>query len=168
MKYILKLFNDLVLFSDLRLPYHCQTISVSMKNEPLSLEGSRQGTYQISNLVNGKPSWKSPSQGIWYIPLFERWVIGSSAEIGTAATQGIFSEAEVKISVRKFALPYDYEVSCEYYNGNWSNLEKEKWLVADKNDLIVNCTNITGSQTFRIHTYVIETNYDTRSTISMN
>ena len=52
-----------------------------MKNGALASQGSRQGMYQISDPINGKPSWTSNSRAIWYL-LTEIWFIGDLENIG--------------------------------------------------------------------------------------
>ena len=47
----------------------------------MSNEGYRQGIYQISDPINGKQSWTSGSNAIWYEQ--GDWVIGDLEDIGT-------------------------------------------------------------------------------------
>ena len=35
-----------------------------------------QGTYQLSEQINGKPSWKSSTNAIWWYPEGKGWLIG--------------------------------------------------------------------------------------------
>ena len=53
-----------------------------LKNGALSKQGSRQGTYQINQIVNGKISWTSTSQAIWYLPAYNSWCIGQLDWLG--------------------------------------------------------------------------------------
>ena len=53
-----------------------------MKNDVLSHQGSIQGIYQISDPINGKQSWTSGSNAIWYGQ--GQWHIGSLDAIGTS------------------------------------------------------------------------------------
>ena len=41
-----------------------------------------EGKYEKSAPVHGKPTWTSTSDGIWYIPEFDYWVIGQKEDIG--------------------------------------------------------------------------------------
>jgi hypothetical protein len=70
----------------------CNNLRVGLAYGALVNQGSRQGSYQLSNTVNGKPSWESSTQAIWYIPQFNDWGIGDKYYIGTAyrglATEG--------------------------------------------------------------------------------
>ena len=43
-----------------------QTLKISLKNDVLSSKSKFQGKYQISDVVNGKPSWIMNSHAIWY------------------------------------------------------------------------------------------------------
>ena len=91
----------------------CQTIKVSLSNEVLSKQASRQGVYQKSATVNGKPSWESTTQAIWYEPYYRKWAIGELSNIGTAL-RGIASagreggEYACPIEVPKNKWLYDY------------------------------------------------------------
>ena len=61
----------------------CPTIRVELRNEVLELHGELEGTYQLSDMVNGKPSWTSEKFAIWYLPNPKKWCIGDLGEIGT-------------------------------------------------------------------------------------
>ena len=52
-----------------------------MKNDALSNQGFKQGIYQISQPINGKQSWTSGGNAIWYEQ--GDWVIGDLEDIGT-------------------------------------------------------------------------------------
>jgi len=41
-----------------------------------------QGTYELSAIVNGKPSWTSLSKAIWYSQVDNDWEIGNLNDIG--------------------------------------------------------------------------------------
>ena len=61
----------------------CQSVEVVLRNEVLSKKGSLQGSYQLGDWVNGKPSWKTATNAIWFYPEFEDWAIGPLNYIGT-------------------------------------------------------------------------------------
>ena len=61
----------------------CQKLQVILKNDVLSKQGSHQGTYQINKIVNGRLSWKSVTNAIWYCPADNSWSIGSLDLIGS-------------------------------------------------------------------------------------
>ena len=59
-----------------------QTLQVILRNDLLTMRGSCQGTYQLANTVNGKPSWTNGDYAIWFLPSNGNWVIGLLNEIG--------------------------------------------------------------------------------------
>ena len=63
-------------FSTDTTPWNCQAIAVIMKNDILATMGYYQGTYQISETVNGNPSWKTSAKAIWHSSDINAWVIG--------------------------------------------------------------------------------------------
>ena len=54
-----------------------------MKNDALKYHGSKANIYKESEMVNGKKSWKSQHDAIWFIPSSNKWVIGSLSSIGS-------------------------------------------------------------------------------------
>ena len=61
----------------------CQNLQVILKNDILGKQGNLQGVYQINEIVNGKLSWKSASNAIWFYPGNNTWCIGSLNFIGS-------------------------------------------------------------------------------------
>ena len=59
-------------------------LSVTLKNDVLKYESNFQGTYEISDMVNGKPSWifHENQRAIWYHPEQEHWKIGALKNLG--------------------------------------------------------------------------------------
>ena len=58
-------------------------VTVSLKNEVSVHKIEFAGEYQISETVNGKPSWKSGENAIWYAPYgFRFWLIGYWKKLG--------------------------------------------------------------------------------------
>ena len=64
---------------------HCTAISVTLENNALVAQGYFEGIYNKSSMVNGKPSWTSMSQGIWYVAEHTLWIISTLDYIGTAS-----------------------------------------------------------------------------------
>ena len=62
---------------------HCQFLQVILDNEALAYHGDKQGTYGLSEVINGKRSWKSVTHAIWYNSDFKDWRIGALSENGT-------------------------------------------------------------------------------------
>ena len=65
-------------------------------------------------MVNGKPSWTSISQAIWYDQDFENWKVGSLNNIGSS-TAGIKSGDG---SLCPFHLPSEM---WKYNNNGWTS-----------------------------------------------
>ena len=55
----------------------CDKVSVRLTNGALIAQSSRQGIYEKSELVNGKTSWTSDTQAIWYASVPKVWCIGT-------------------------------------------------------------------------------------------
>ena len=62
----------------------CQNLHVVLKNNILIQQGDLKGTYQKSQMINGRNSWKTASSAIWYSSKIKDWVIGSLENIGTS------------------------------------------------------------------------------------
>ena len=108
--------------SDCQCPY----LIVSLANEALAHQFNRQGTYQLSEEINGKPSWKSGTEAIWYYPDFKEWAIGPLSDIGTS-NRGISSK-------------YDGEYDCPQQVPEWSYWDGTEWQNAGSNDVSLQCT----------------------------
>ena len=64
---------------------NCSTIQVILKNEPLiKYESYTYGTFEESDLVNGRKTWKNSLSGtaIWYMSSKNQWMIGQGHYIG--------------------------------------------------------------------------------------
>ena len=62
-----------------------QTLQVILRNDLLTLREPCQGTYQLANSVNGKPSWINNSHAIWYRDEGKNnLIIGQKGALGTA------------------------------------------------------------------------------------
>ena len=101
-----------------------------MANDALAEQSIRQGTYQLSEEINGKPSWKSATQAIWYYPDFKDWAIGSLSDIGTNF-RGITS------------VDYNVENDCpqEVPKDKWKYWDGSEWQAASSNDVSFQCTS---------------------------
>ena len=96
-------------------------------NGPLASQGRREGTYEISNLVNGKPSWVSNTQAIWFVPKHKDWAIGYQSKIGTSI-RGISSLGNHR-TVDPDNIPGNW---WQYYSGN-------RWSLSNARDIIIQC-----------------------------
>ena len=72
-----------------------------------------EGTYQLSTEVNGKESWTTSSNAIWYAPEYKLWGIGNLANKGK----------NVRFISSRFVYDLDqpYDVEYWYYSrsGSW-------------------------------------------------
>ena len=78
-------------------------------------------------MVNGKPSWTSTFQAIWYDELWNSWNVGSLNDIGS-------STAEI----------YSYGVNqCPFDQPSemWNYLVDNSWTTAGTNEINVSCLN---------------------------
>ena len=96
-------------------------------NGPLASQGRREGTYEISNLVNGKPSWVSNTQAIWFVPKHKDWAIGYKSKIGSSI-RGISSLGNHR-TVDPDNIPGNW---WQYYSGN-------RWSLSNAKDIIIQC-----------------------------
>ena len=60
-------------------------VTVSLKNKVSLHKIEFAGDYQISETVNGRPSWKSGENAIWYEPVGNSWLIGYWKKLGEDA-----------------------------------------------------------------------------------
>ena len=114
--------------SDLSLASECQNIEVILKNKVVEKQGSRQGLYRVYKTVNGKASWKSISQAIWYYPSLKLWAIVDLIDIGTGtyAIRTIGDQGDKS--------PFDVP------NGKWQYYDDE-WKNAESGDVSIECWN---------------------------
>ena len=105
----------------------CKSIEVILDNEDKSLQGEREGTYEEYQNVNGKRSWKSTANAIWYVPKFKSWAIGSLDGIG-GDIRGIISSDETGDN-NPYNVPYN---EWWYYNKGWN---KPDYI----DDIIIQC-----------------------------
>ena len=75
-----------------------------MKNDILTSMGYYQGTYQISETLNGKPSWETSAKAIWYSSDINAWAIGKFFNMSTEfGKKKILFEAVIAL-ITKMAL----------------------------------------------------------------
>ena len=100
---------------------------VTLKNNALESQNSRQGIFKPSSTVNGRPSWTSVSQAIWYVQSYKKWQIGVLGDIGTKSCGIISEEADELVDPQNI-------LSWKYFSGKWTYPD-------DKNDIIVERIN---------------------------
>ena len=94
---------------------HCGSIYVTLVNDALLAQGSRKGPYHNSSEVNGKASWISNSQAIWYDQTYNDWKVGPLDAIGTS-TAGIRSDSVLGCPFNMASEKWDY-----WYNSAWTS-----------------------------------------------
>ena len=123
--YLLHTFFYQIIASD-----HCQSLRVILKNNVLASHILKPGTYNLSSTINGKPSWTSESQAIWFIPQWNQWAIGPIDSLGTT-TRGIRG----RIHSSQYGKDPQNVVSWDY-----SDMYSRWWSAND--DIIVECISI--------------------------
>ena len=130
---------------------------MDLKNIALNSQGKTQGTYQKSANVNGKPSWVSNNQAIWWIPKYSEWGIGELSSIGNE----IRRITGVTDDNKNFGLPNDPKYTWKYWNG-------QSFITPPNiNDIDVNCieneiTTTTATTTTTTSTTVVPTKITTQ------
>ena len=110
----------------------CQTISISLKNDVLVNQVSRQGIYQKSEKINGRTTWISSNNKyrLWYYG--KTWVITDVVDVG-----GYIGSVD-KIG-QNFYCPFDVPSNAWLYGSGGG-----EWILADSNDISVEC--LTGKK----------------------
>ena len=96
-----------------------------MENNAQAAQGSKEGIYHNSSLVNGKPSWTSTSQAIWYDQPSNDWMIGYLDNIGTSTVEMYSDSAN--------GCPFDI-ASVE-----WNYWYNDVWTSAGPNEIKLQC-----------------------------
>ena len=95
----------------------------------LTHQGDCQGTYELSALVNGKPSWTLHSKAIWYCQDQNIWVIGNLYNIGKPNgpiyTRGMLLGANA--------------------NRKWNYKCEKNWKEVETNDFSIECIAKKGT-----------------------
>ena len=89
----------------------------------LAHHGECQGTYELSESVNGKPSWTSQSTAIWYSQDDNDWEIGNLNDIGK--NLGVIITNEMLLGANE--------------NSKWGYNNGEMWKELDTNDFSIEC-----------------------------
>ena len=116
-------------------------VTVSLKNEVSVHKKEFAGDYQISETVNGKPSWKSGENAIWYAPVDNNWLIGYLNKLGE-------DDGE-------FFAPNNYEGLTDNRNV-WKYSDGSTWITpSDSNDVIISSSG--GKESKFVHKNLIST-----------
>ena len=113
-------------------PNNCQNLTVTLQNEAFEYQGSQQGIYQVSGLVNEKPMWIFAENGkaIWYVQELNDWGIGDLEHIG-ANTLDLFTSGN-QGDVFPFNIASD----------KWKYRNDLTWADSAINDITVKCTGM--------------------------
>ena len=85
-----------------------------------------EGSYQLSTEVNGKESWTTSSNAIWYVPEYKKWGIGRLAKRGTA----------IRFISSRFVYDLDQPYDVEY----WNTWRSGSWIIdGSATDVTVKC-----------------------------
>ena len=118
----------------------CQTIVITLKNGAQQAQSSRQGIYQRAEKVNGKTSWISSNMAIWYVTVFDDWMIGPLGELG-GNTGGLASTGNQGMS----SCPYDVSMDAWKYA-----IPNNGWTIADANDVSIECLTTGESEAINL------------------
>ena len=113
----------------------CQNISVVLKNKVFEAQNQARDTYQLSKLVNGKASWISKYQAIWYISKFKFWAVGDFIKIGNTSTR-IYSKRD----------EFPYEIPSDQFLYS----DAGKWKKPGANDISIDCIDGKGISFYSI------------------
>ena len=103
---------------------------MTLDNDVLRKQWSRQGIYQYNGIVNRKHSWKSEDQAIWFAPKRMDWAIGPLRSIGTSL-RAISSVVDKDIGL--FDVPNN---KWRYYAGRTG---ASKWKDIESGDINITC-----------------------------
>ena len=117
----------------------CDIITVDLKNVVEQFYGNISGTYKLSDSINGKPSWKSKKQAIWWIPKGNNgkkdnseWAIGPSRWIGVSSSSALEGSPSDKDFI---SWPYDQKYTVWKY---WDKTDSS-YIIPGANDIEVQC-----------------------------
>ena len=102
-------------------------VTVNLKNEVSVEKKEFAGDYQISETVNGKPSWKSGENAIWFLPVQNNWMIGYWNKLGEDDGQ--------------FHASNDYGGLSDIHNIWKYTVDDRSWITpSSSNDVIITCS----------------------------
>ena len=109
-----------------------------MKNNALTWQPWIDGTYSLSDVVNGKASWTlknsqtGSNQAIWYLPKHNEWAIGPLEKIGS--NESVLISFGGQGSLDLLDVPSQkWEV--------WND-DHELWHTVARNDVAIQCKGI--------------------------
>ena len=114
-------------------------VTVSLNNEVSVDKKEFTGDYQISKTVNGKPSWKSGENAIWYDPR-GAWIIGYWNKLGT--DDGEFYTSNDYGGITDNRNIWNYTPGTSPGKGDWITQ-------SDSKDVIISCSG--GKESKCVH-----------------
>ena len=111
----------------------CQNISVVLKNKAFEAQPQTQDAYRRSGWVNGKASWISEYQAIWYFPDNKEWSVGDLVNLGTW-------DRRISSSGDEWADKLPYEIPSDKF---WYS--DDGWKKPGANDIIIDCIDGKGN-----------------------
>ena len=117
----------------------CKNITVIVKNNASIYQYSREGSYEVSEKINGEPTWVSSSNAIWYSQSSNTWIIGELSGIGEPYG-GVFAYEK-----GGFSCPYEATIDViEFYNSQTDTFEPDI-----SNDITIQCiTPLQGDKKY--------------------
>ena len=115
-------------------------MTVSLKNEVSVHKKEFAGDYQISETVNGKPSWKSGENAIWYAPVDNNWLIGYLNKLGE--DDGEFYTSNDYGGLTDNRNIWKYTAGTSPSTGKWITQ-------SDSKDVIISCSG--GKESKYVH-----------------
>ena len=99
----------------------CKNITVIVKNNASIYQYIKdEGSYEVSEKINGEATWVLYSKAIWYSQRANVWVIGDLSRIGTHIG-GIFSSGKNG----RFSCPYEATNFIEFFNPHTNTIEPD-------------------------------------------
>ena len=99
-----------------------------MKNNLSIHQSFFEGSYEVSEKINGKPTWVTHSSAIWYSQ--QQWVIGDLSDIG-GNSGGIFAYEK-----GGFSCPYEATIDVIQFYNSLTNIRIDL-----SKDIAIQCTN---------------------------
>ena len=110
----------------------CETITITLQNSAQAAQGSKEGIYHNSSMVNGKPSWTSSSHAIWYHQQWNDWAISPLNDIGSSNAE-IYTDDGNKC-------PFNLPSEMWFYRVDGTRVDNS-WTSAGVGEINVTCLN---------------------------
>ena len=114
-----------------------------LRNDVLSKQGVRQGYYHYNGIVNGRHSWKSADQAIWFIPEFKSWGIGPLDSIGK---NGIWITSSGNKDESLFNVPSN--------KWQYADLDNNEWKEIKSGDISIICVKGNKAKSFKTYAQI--------------